>query len=359
MHPVPPPAPPAGEQPLRGFLQPLRSPEHCPPEVAELQARCVRTEPSERPSAAELVQELRRLQRQASPAASRGALEDGLEESAELAGSCPVSGEGFSGDAAQPAGSAQQDSNGSIGAHGTGAASPTSRPGIGAGGDNMATAAAAAAPGEAHPKGGLKGEGSGQPASPTGVLLSGGASMDRQSWSGANSGHAGSDEVERPLGPTGAPAAPQPAPAPGSPDLHSSSGFDSASDPLSAPVRRAATAQMMPRFSSPFELMQRTGGAGAGAGTVLKPMLPQRFSSPFELMRGGAAAPPPPPLLPRLPGSLELRRRAPAGAGYAPEPEASSSPSCGLTQASSGEASFPEVHTAALPARYCSASPSS
>lgn len=49
----------AGEEPVRGYMDGLKVPEQCPAEIAALQARCVQLDPADRPSAAEIVQELK------------------------------------------------------------------------------------------------------------------------------------------------------------------------------------------------------------------------------------------------------------------------------------------------------------
>lgn len=70
----------AGERPVRGLSTPLRVPEHCPLEVADLQARCVARDPAARPSAAEIVQLLRALRTASggsSPFSSAGAAPQG------------------------------------------------------------------------------------------------------------------------------------------------------------------------------------------------------------------------------------------------------------------------------------------
>lgn len=51
----------AHERPLRGRIQPFDSIEKCPPEVDQLIADCVELEPSDRPSAAAIVERLRPL----------------------------------------------------------------------------------------------------------------------------------------------------------------------------------------------------------------------------------------------------------------------------------------------------------
>ncbi|KAI7842912.1 hypothetical protein COHA_003423 [Chlorella ohadii] len=52
-----------GERPMRGSLRMPRVPEECPQEACDLMMRCLAFEPGERPSAAELLQELARLKR--------------------------------------------------------------------------------------------------------------------------------------------------------------------------------------------------------------------------------------------------------------------------------------------------------
>jgi hypothetical protein len=51
---------PAGEEAVRGLMEPLEAPLHCPQGVAELHARCMSPNPSQRPSAAEIAEALHR-----------------------------------------------------------------------------------------------------------------------------------------------------------------------------------------------------------------------------------------------------------------------------------------------------------
>lgn len=51
----------AGEHPMRGRNRPLRVPEDCPAEVADLYERCTAEDPAQRPTAREVVEQLTRL----------------------------------------------------------------------------------------------------------------------------------------------------------------------------------------------------------------------------------------------------------------------------------------------------------
>lgn len=76
-----------GQMPKRGDLRMLRAPEECPPEVANMQQCCVATDPAERPSAGEIVEILRNLQR---AAAARASVDRSVRGPMDRAASTPV-----------------------------------------------------------------------------------------------------------------------------------------------------------------------------------------------------------------------------------------------------------------------------
>ncbi len=52
---------PAGEYPTRGCMRPVRVPEECPQQMADLCSQCMSENPSDRPTAGELVERLTEL----------------------------------------------------------------------------------------------------------------------------------------------------------------------------------------------------------------------------------------------------------------------------------------------------------
>lgn len=105
-----------GEMPARGWKRDLVAPQDCPQEVADLQKRCVASDPNARPSAAELTEVLSRFQREPSGGdAPAAALTDAA----------------FAASAAPPAvlgGSSSQDAVAAGAAPGTLQASSSSKP---------------------------------------------------------------------------------------------------------------------------------------------------------------------------------------------------------------------------------------